>query len=377
MESMEEQNILTEINQTRNQLPLDTMLTRMAEIDASDLYIKPGSPPTYRVSGVNESFVAKPLFPADSEALITPVLCERDRRTFEERQGVNLARSVAGVGRFRLNVYRQRGSMALVARRIKTEVPALDNLCLPDILKNIVMEKNGLVFVTGATGSGKSTTLAAMIDHRNATAPGHIVTIEDPIEFLHPDKKCIVSQRELGVDCQTMEDALHDALRQAPDVILVGEIRDAAIMEEALAFAETGHLVLGTLHSTNANQTMERILNFFPPVNHHQIMMQLALSLRAVVSQRLLRRADGNGRAAAIEILLASQRVKEQIKRSEIEALKATMRAGVDDGMQTFDMAIYNLHKEGVIDMDTALAAADSPADLRMQMRGFNAMSVT
>jgi twitching motility protein PilU len=267
--------------------------------------------------------------------------------------------------------------MALVARRIKTEVPSLDKMYLPEILKTVVSEKNGLVFVTGATGSGKSTTLAAMIDHRNATAPGHIVTIEDPIEFLHPDKQCIMSQRELGVDCQSMEDALHDALRQAPDVILVGEIRDAQVMEEALAFAETGHLVLGTLHSTNANQTMERVLNFFPPANHHQVLMQLALSLRAVISQRLVRRADGEGRVAAIEVLLASQRVKEQIKRGEIEGLKATMRGGVDDGMQTFDMALYNLQQEGVIDMDTALAAADSPADLRMQIRGFNAMSVS
>jgi len=374
---MDDTNILKEITDPRTALPIDTMLSRMADIDASDLYIKPGSPPTYRVHGGNEAFNAKPLYPPDTEALIDPILCDRDKRIFEERQGVNLARSVSGVGRFRLNVYKQRGSVALVARRIKTEVPSLDKMALPEILKSIVMEKNGLVFVTGATGSGKSTTLAGMIDYRNSTAPGHIVTIEDPIEFLHPDKKCIVSQRELGVDCQTMEDALHDALRQAPDVILVGEVRDAAIMEEALAFAETGHLVLGTLHSTNANQTMERILNFFPPANHHQIMMQLALSLRAVVSQRLVRRADGDGRVAAMEILLATQRVKEQIKRGEIEALKSTMRAGADDGMQTFDMALYNLQQQGVVDIDTALAAADSPADLRMQIRGFHAMSVT
>jgi twitching motility protein PilU len=374
---MEEINILNALNESRSDLPLDAMLTRMAEMDASDLYIKPGSPPTYRVSGMNQSLDPKPLLPTDSAALIEPVLSKRDRAIFDERQGVNLARSVTGVGRFRLNVYRQRGSMALVARRIKTEVPSLDKMYLPEILKTVVSEKNGLVFVTGATGSGKSTTLAAMIDYRNATAPGHIVTIEDPIEFLHPDKQCIMSQRELGVDCQSMEDALHDALRQAPDVILVGEIRDAQVMEEALAFAETGHLVLGTLHSTNANQTMERVLNFFPPANHHQVLMQLALSLRAVISQRLVRRADGEGRVAAIEVLLASQRVKEQIKRGEIEGLKATMRGGVDDGMQTFDMALYNLQQEGVIDMDTALAAADSPADLRMQIRGFNAMSVS
>lgn len=374
---MEEPNILNELNQARPQLPIDAMLIRMTELDASDLYLKPGSPPTYRVHGRNEAGGPKPMFPPDTEALIEPILCERDMRIFQERQGVNLARSVAGVGRFRLNVYRQRGSMALVARRIKTEVPTLEKMGLPAILENVVMEKNGLVFVTGATGSGKSTTLAGMIDYRNRTAPGHIVTIEDPIEFLHPDKQCIVSQRELGVDCQTMQDALHDALRQAPDVILVGEIRDTHIMEQALAFAETGHLVLGTLHSTNANQTMERILNFFPPANHSQILMQLSLSLRAVISQRLVRRCDGDGRVAAMEILLATQRVRELVKRGDIETLKSTMRGGADDGMQTFDMALYNLQQEGVIDLDTAIAAADSPADLRMQIRGFNAMSVT
>ncbi|HEY3269406.1 MAG TPA: PilT/PilU family type 4a pilus ATPase [Armatimonadota bacterium] len=374
---MDESSIFKDVNEQRPNVPLDAMLIRMAELDASDLYIKPGSPPTYRVNGVNTQFDSKSLTPDETEALILPVMCERDKRIFTERQGANLARSVAGVGRFRMNVYRQRGSVALVARRIKTDVPSLDRLALPAILTDIVMQRNGLVFVTGATGCGKSTTLAAMINHRNQSAPGHIVTIEDPIEYLHPDRKCIVSQRELGVDCQTMEDAMHDALRQAPDVILVGEIRDSQVMEDALAFAETGHLVLGTLHSTNASQTMERILGFFPPDHHAQVLMQLALSLRAIVSQRLVRRADGSGRAAAVEILLATQRIREQIKRGEIDALRATMRASEEDGMQTFDMALFDLQQAGTISTETALAAADSPADLRMSLRGFNAMSVT
>ncbi len=374
---MDNTNLLIDMNEARPHLPLDEMLIRMAEMDASDLFLKPGSPPTYRVNGVNTPVGDRALFPADTEALIMPAMCERDQRIFAERQGANLARSVQGLGRFRLNVYRQRGSVALVARRIKTEIPTLETLHLPPVLKDIVMDKNGLVFVTGATGCGKSTTLAAMIDYRNTISPGHIVTIEDPIEFLHPDKRSIISQRELGVDCQTMEDALHDALRQAPDVILVGEIRDSAIMEEALAFAETGHLVLGTLHSTNANQTMERIMNFFPPDHHHQIMMQLALSLKAIVSQRLVRRCDGEGRVAAMEILLGTQRVRDQIKRGEVEALKATMRNSAQDGMQTFDMALFELQREGIISAETALAAADSPADLRMQLRGFTAMSVS
>ena len=267
---MEHNTANADINELTPVLPLDKMLVRMAELDASDLYIKPGAPPTFRLNGVNTTFQDKVLFPADTEALIVPAMCERDKRIFAERQGANLARSVQGVGRFRLNVYRQRGSVAMVARRIKTEIPSMDSLQLPSILKDMVMQRNGLVFVTGATGCGKSTTLAAMLDFRNATVPGHIVTIEDPIEYLHPDKKSIVSQRELGVDCPSMEDAMKDALRQAPDVILVGEIRDAAIMEQAVAFAETGHLVLGTLHSTNASQTMERILNFFPPDHQQQ-----------------------------------------------------------------------------------------------------------
>lgn len=374
---MEEPNILTDMNETKSDLPLDKMLVRMAELNASDLYVKPGSPPTYRVDGVNTTYDDKILFPADTEALITPVMCARDRQIFAERQGANLARSVQGVGRFRLNVYRQRGSVAMVARRIKTEIPSLDNLQLPHILKDMVMQRNGLVIVTGATGCGKSTTLAAMIDFRNATVPGHIVTIEDPIEYLHPDKKSIVSQRELGVDCPTMEDAMKDALRQAPDVILVGEIRDAAIMDQAIAFAETGHLVLGTLHSTNANQTMERILNFFPQDHHQQTLMQLSLTLRAIVSQRLVNRADGEGRIAAVEVLTATQRVRDQIKKGEIDALKSTMRVNQEEGMQTFDMSLFDLQHAGLITRETAVANADSPADLRMQIRGFTAMSVT
>ena len=374
---MDETNILRDMNEMRPRLPLDDMLVRMAELEASDLYLKPGSPPTYRVNGTNTTFDDKPLYPADTEALIYPAMCERDMFIFNERHGANMARSVQHVGRFRLNVYRQRGSVAMVARRIKTELPTMDELHLPPVLKDITMQKNGLVFVTGATGCGKSTTLAAMIDYRNTVATGHIVTIEDPIEFLHPDKKSIVSQRELGVDCRNMEDALHDALRQAPDVILVGEIRDAEIMEEALAFAETGHLVLATLHSTSANQTMERVLNFFPPDHQHQVMMQMALSLRAIVSQRLVRRADGKGRVAAVEILLGTQRVRDQIKRGETEAMKSTMRNSAHDGMQTFDMALFELQREGIITPEVALAAADSPADLRMLMRGFTAMSVS
>jgi twitching motility protein PilU len=364
------------MSENNREIALDAMLREMAERDASDLFLKPGSPPAFRIHGQVRLFGEKPLLPADVEEILTPAMCERDMRIFNERQGVNLARSVAGLGRFRLNVYRQRGSMAMVARRIKTEVPTIDGLELPEILKRLVLERNGLILVTGATGCGKSTTLAAMIDYRNSNAAGHIVTIEDPIEFLHPDRNSIVSQREMGVDAQTMEDALRDALRQAPDVLLVGEIRDSEVMESALNFAETGHLVLGTLHSNNANQTMERIINFFPPTAHQQVLMQVSLTLRAVVSQRLVRRSDKPGRVAAVEILVATQRVREQIKRGDLESLKQTMRQSEADGMQTFDTALYNLVREGVINEDTAMAAADSPADLRMLLRGFTAMSV-
>lgn len=374
---MNETNTQNPTRLPASDVPLDDMLTRMAELDASDLFIKPGAPPTYRISGINTAFTEAALTPAEAEALIIPIMTERDRDLFKGHRSVNVARSVQGVGRFRMNIYLQRGSMALVARRIKTDLPTLDGLGMPGILKDIVMQKNGIVFVTGATGCGKSTTLAAMINHRNTTSASHIVTVEDPIEFLHPDKLSLISQRELGVDCQAMEDALHDALRQAPDVILIGEIRDAATMESALSFAETGHLVLSTLHSVNANQTMERILGFFAPNHQEQVLMQLSISLRAIVSQRLVRRADGEGRVAALEILLGTQRVREQIRNSEVEALKSTMRNGVHDGMRTFDMSLFDLQDRGIITSEVALAAADSPADLRMMLRGFTAMSVT
>ena len=281
---------------------------------------------------------------------------------------MNLALHYDELGRFRVNIFLQRGHVGLVLRQIKIQIKTIDEMGLPQTLKEIVMSKRGLVLVVGATGSGKSTTLAAMIDHRNANQQGHIITIEDPIEFIHPHKKSVVTQREVGFDTNSFFNALKNTLRQAPDVILIGEIRDTETMEDAIAFAETGHLALGTLHANNANQALERILNFFPIERHGQIYMQLSLNLRAIVSQRLIPSVDGR-RVAAIEILLDTPRVKDLIQKGEIGLLKETMAAGYQEGMQTFDQHIHDLYVAGRIDYDNALAHADSPNDLRLRIK--------
>jgi twitching motility protein PilU len=279
-----------------------------------------------------------------------------------------LVLSIADLSRFRVNVLRQRGSVALVIRRIKFEIKSLDELKLPPVLKDVVIKKAGLVLIVGATGSGKSTTMAAMIDHRNSYGPGHIISVEDPIEFVHRHKKCIVTQRELGFDTHSFADALKHAMRQAPDVILIGEIRDRESMEAAITFADTGHLCLGTLHSTNANQSFERVLNFFPAERHAQILMHLSLTLRAIVSQRLISSVDGT-RVPAIEILLDTPRIKDLIKQGEIGALKEAMEQGTNEGCQTFDQALFTLYKDGKITIEQALMNADSANNLRLKIK--------
>jgi twitching motility protein PilU len=340
----------------------------MVETEASDLYLTVAKPPMYRIDGKIRAVGDDAFSPQNLMDLAETMMNEKQRKDFGETLEMNMAMSLPGVARFRVNIFRQRGSVGMVIRRIKAEVMSLDQMGLPSILKDIVMTKRGLVLVVGATGSGKSTSLAAMIDHRNSSEAGHIITIEDPIEFVHRHKESIVTQREVGFDTHSFQSALKNTLRQAPDVILIGEIRDTETMEAAIAFAETGHLCLGTLHSNNANQAIERIMNFFPTERHAQIYLQLSLNLRAIVSQRLIPSVDGK-RMAALEILMDIPRVKDLIKKGETDTLKEAMEQGVQEGCQTFDQALFNLYKAEKITLDQALANADSANNLRLKIK--------
>jgi twitching motility protein PilU len=282
---------------------------------------------------------------------------------------MNLALSRPGVGRFRVNIFMQRNSCAMVIRNIQTDIPQADDLGLPEVLKKVIMEKRGLVLFVGGTGSGKSTSLAALIDHRNRNASGHIITIEDPIEYVHPHKRSIINQREVGVDTDSYEDALKNTLRQAPDVILIGEIRAQETMEHAIAFAETGHLCLSTLHANNSNQALDRIINFFPEERRAQLLMDLSLNLKALVSQRLLPRQEGKGRVAAVEILLNTPLVADMIFKGEVGDIKELMKRSRELGMQTFDQALFDLYETNMVTYEDALRNADSVNDLRLQIK--------
>ena len=348
-----------------------SLLLEMVERGASDLYITVDSTPVIRVEGINYPLDGEPLTPTEVEALANSLMTERQRAAFEEQLEMNLGISSSKMGRFRVNVFRQRGAVGVVIRTIKTQIPSIDSLGLPQILKDVVLTKRGLVLVTGATGSGKSTSLAAMIDWRNEQTAGHIVTVEDPIEFMHPHKRCLITQREIGFDTHTYESALKNTLRQAPDVILIGEVRDRETMEAAITFADTGHLCLATLHSNNANQAIERIMNFFPVERHQEIFLQLSLNLRAIVSQRLVPGIDGK-RVAALEVLIDTPYVKDLIKKGEVDTIKEAMERSTQEGGQTFDQAIFELYKEGRIDAEQALANADSANNLRIQMKNLN-----
>ena len=343
-------------------------LTYMVQKDASDIYLTEGLTPMFRIEGVVEPHGTQRLTGEDTEALAQTMMNERQRTAFQEDLEMNLALFYPDLGRFRVNIFRQRSYVGMVIRQIKIQVPTIDQLHLPAIMKDIIMAKRGLVLMVGATGSGKSTSLAAMIDHRNSTQPGHIITIEDPIEFVHQHKKSVITQREVGFDTHSFFNALKNTLRQAPDVILIGEIRDTETMEDAIAFAETGHLALGTLHANNSNQALERILNFFPIERHLQIHMQLSLNMKSIISQRLIPTVDGK-RVAVIEILLDSARVKDLILKGEIGTLKETMAASYNEGMQTFDQHIYDLYQAGKIDYNNAIAYADGPNDLRLRIK--------
>jgi twitching motility protein PilU len=343
-------------------------LKYMVEKDASDIYFTVGVPPSFRVEGIVSHHTDKPpLTPEDTEKIAHAIMNEKQKKKFEEDLEMNLAIYAPQYGRFRVNIFRQKSFVGIVVRQIKLHIATIDDWGLPVIMKDIAMTKRGLVLVVGATGSGKSTTLAALIDYRNSNQAGHIITIEDPIEFVHEHKMSLITQREIGFDTQNMFNALKNTLRQAPDVILIGEIRDAETMEDAITFAETGHLCLATLHANNANQAIERILNFFPVERHPQIYMQLSLNTRSIISQRLIPTVEK--RAAIIEILLDSPRVKDLILKGEITLLKETMAASYFEGMQTFDQHIFDLYQAGIIDYDNAIAYSDSPNDIRLKIK--------
>lgn len=351
-------------------VPLKKLLKHMMETDASDIYLTVGLPPMFRTEGIVDRFTegAEVLTPEDTQEVAYSIMNERQKRRFEEEFEMGLALFYPDLGRFRVSIFRQMGHTGVILRQIKIQIKTVDDLGLPQILKEIVMTKRGLVLVVGATGTGKSTTLAAMIDHRNANERGHIITVEDPIEFVHHHKKSIITQREIGFDTLSFANALKYTMRQAPDVILIGEIRDTDTMDAAVGFAETGHLCLGTLHANNANQALERVMNFFPAERHSQIFMQLSLNLKAIISQRLIPTVEGK-RVAAIEILLGTPRVKDLISQQEISQLREAMGLGYHEGMQTFDQSIYDLYKAGRIDYKHAIGYADSQNDLRLKIK--------
>lgn len=344
------------------------LLEVMVKHEASDMYLTMDSEPMYRINGSIRPAGNKKLDAEQTAQLARSIMNDKQLAEFDDTNEVNLGLYYPVLGRYRVNVMKQRGAVAIVVRQIKAEPPTFDDIELPEVLKKVALTKRGLVLVVGATGSGKSTSLAAMIDYRNKNTAGHIITIEDPIEFSHKHQKSIVSQREVGLDTASYQTALKNALRQAPDVILIGEIRDTETMEAALTFAETGHLCLATLHSNSANQAMERIINFFPHERHKQIYQQLSLNLRAILSQRLVPTIN-NQRVAAIEILLDSPRVKDLIVKAEIAELKEAMEKGVTMGMQTFDQHLLKLYNDKVISLDEALKNADSQNNLRLKVK--------
>lgn len=349
-------------------LTIKQLLMIMVKKDASDVYITTGIPPAYRINGVVMPLKQEPLNSVQCEQLANSCMSEKQRAAFATDYEMNLALAYPDLGRFRVNIFRQMGNVGLVIRQIKTDIPTIEGLGLPEIFKDLAMAKRGLVIMVGATGCGKSTSLAALVDHRNSTQAGHIITIEDPVEFVHKHKKCVVTQREIGTDTHEYEAALKNTLRQAPDVILVGEIRDRNTMEHALEFAETGHLCMATLHANNANQALERVLNFFPEEIHPQVRLNLALNLKGILSQRLVKTLDG-GRIPAIEIMINTPRISDLIDKWEIGEIKESMADGINYGMQTFDQHLLKLWKQGLIAEDEALRHADSVNDLRLKMK--------
>ena len=348
-------------------MDFEKYLKVMVDADGSDLYLSTGAAVSAKIHGHLTALSDEPLLPGRTKEVAYSIMDEEQIHAFEHKPEMNLAISRPGIGRFRVNIFMQRNEVSMVVRSIKTDIPNFKDLGLPEILPKLIMQKRGLVLFVGGTGSGKSTSLAALIDHRNTNSAGHIITIEDPVEFVHHHKKSIINQREVGVDTDCYEDALENTLRQAPDVILIGEIRSQETMEHALAFAETGHLCVSTLHANNANQALDRIINFFPEERHKQLLLDLSLNMRGIISQRLIPTKDKK-RAAAIEVLLGSPRVSDLIKSGQIDAIKEVMEKSEAQGMQTFDSALLKLYKSGKISVDEALKNADSKNNLRLKI---------
>ena len=345
------------------------LLRLMGSRGGSDLFLTADFPPAIKVDGKVTRVSPQPLTGQHTLALARSVMNERQASEFERTKECNFAISPSGIGRFRVNAFMQQGHVGLVMRTIPRDLPTVDSLGLPQVLKDIAMTKRGLVIVVGATGSGKSTTLAALVDHRNSHSFGHIITIEDPVEYVHAHKNCIITQREVGIDTDGWEQALKNTLRQAPDVILMGEIRDRETMDHAVAFAETGHLCITTLHANSANQALDRIINLFPEERRSQLLMDLSLNLKAIVSQRLLPREEGKGRIAAVEVLLNTPLIADLIYKGEVAEMKDLMKRSRELGMQTFDQALFDLYESRDVSLEDALRNADSLNDLRLQIK--------
>ncbi|WP_045224301.1 PilT/PilU family type 4a pilus ATPase [Methyloterricola oryzae] len=350
-------------------MDFESLLMLMAHKKASDLFIVPGREPCLKVDGAIQPIASTKLNAEQARQIVMSVMNQRQRDEFENTKECNFAISSEGLGRFRVSAYIQRDTPGMVLRRIETHIPTVEELHLPEIINDLAMTKRGLILFVGATGTGKSTSLAAMIKYRNEHSSGHIITIEDPLEYVHPHAGCIVSQREVGIDTESYEVALKNTLRQAPDVILIGEIRTRETMQHAITFAETGHLCLSTLHANNANQALDRILHFFPEDMHPQLFMDLSLNLRGIVAQQLIRRADGKGRYPAVEILLNTPLASDHIRKGEVHKLKELMKQSREQGMQTFDQALYDLYKAGKISYEDALHSADSKNEVRLMIK--------
>ncbi|HET7923096.1 MAG TPA: PilT/PilU family type 4a pilus ATPase [Gammaproteobacteria bacterium] len=348
---------------------MQDLLRAMIARKGSDLFITSGFPPAMKVDGQITAITDKPLNPDQSGMLVRAIMNDRQSKEFDATKECNFAISPPGIGRFRVNAFVQQGRAGAVLRTITTEIPDFDKLGLPEVLKEVVMSKRGLVIFVGGTGSGKSTSLAAMIGYRNKNSKGHIITIEDPVEYVHPHLGCVVMQREVGVDTDSWEIALKNTLRQAPDVILIGEIRDRETMEHAVQFAETGHLCLSTLHANSANQALDRIVNLFPEERRQQLLMDLSLNIKGIISQRLIKKPDGKGRVAALEIMLNSPLIADLIFKGEVAQIKEIMAKSTQLGMQTFDQALFNLYEASQISYEEAIRNADSQNELRLRIK--------
>ncbi|SHE20344.1 PilT/PilU family type 4a pilus ATPase [methanotrophic endosymbiont of Bathymodiolus puteoserpentis (Logatchev)] len=350
-------------------MDFDKLLELMCKEKASDLFITAGRPPTLKINGTLTDVSKTALTEEQALKVVKSIMTQRQRDDFDNTKECNFAISRKGLGRFRVSAFTQRDAAGMVLRRIETNIPDSDSLHLPTILKEVVMEKRGLVLFVGATGTGKSTSLASLIKYRNEHSTGHIITIEDPIEFVHPHLGCIITQREVGMDTESYEVALKNTLRQAPDVILIGEIRTRETMQHALAFAETGHLCLATLHANNANQAIDRILHFFPEDMHRQVFMDLSLNLKGIIAQQLVSRIDGKGRYPVMEILLGTPLVSDLIRKGDVHKLKELMQSSRELGMHTFDQALFDLYSEGKISYDDAINSADSKNEVRLMIK--------